>query len=306
MGAVFSDVLAWSIRGEPGRADYRCKREEAIAELSHLKASGFDACFHNGVDERLTVVDEFHDDLLKLTRRTDVISPSMHNVIIDYMLTTRQRRLNATQIKAHAEAGIQGRSSSMQTRRRTADSVSFTGRPTHLPQHPRHTNRGFSEHHQQGLPEGFASQPLWLTEVSTHEETSPMHGPNFQESPSEVDTIQKDHGARPVASRMESPNPSQLVYRPVDHNQSPSMAQQPSAQPMTGSEAGPNKAATPGQGHVSVDNVYEMLQKKHSRRSFIVNTLNRIQSKPAEIMGLPGMQEARIKLQNRKGRDQER
>ncbi|KAF4460055.1 serine threonine kinase [Fusarium albosuccineum] len=105
IGAVYSDVLIWSIGGENKRKEYRQKRKNAIAELDHLNESGFDACFHDGIN-RLPVVDEFHKDVLDDRSRRDFLSPCMSQFILEFMLTDIRYRFQADTAKLHAERKI--------------------------------------------------------------------------------------------------------------------------------------------------------------------------------------------------------
>ncbi|KAM0494684.1 hypothetical protein ACHAP8_008554 [Fusarium lateritium] len=102
LGAVFSDVLIWSIHGESGREQYRRRRKEEISKQLHLKASDYDACFHDGED-RLSAVEEFHNLVLQDKRVRDKISPCISNLILNYMLTEAGGRLNAMQIRTRAK-----------------------------------------------------------------------------------------------------------------------------------------------------------------------------------------------------------
>ncbi|KAF5971616.1 serine/threonine protein kinase [Fusarium bulbicola] len=105
LGAVFSDILVWSIEGESGRENYRLKRQEEISNKPHLRAAKYDACFHDGTS-RLTAVDEFHNSVLQHKRGIDHISPYMSQLIIEFMLTDRHRRLNPIQLKLRADEMI--------------------------------------------------------------------------------------------------------------------------------------------------------------------------------------------------------
>ncbi|KAJ4125752.1 hypothetical protein NW765_001526 [Fusarium oxysporum] len=98
LGAVFSDVLVWSIAGESSREDYRLERQKEISNKPHLRAAKHDACFHDGTS-RLAAVHEFHNYVLQNKRETDHISPYMSQFIIESMLTERLRRLNPMQAK---------------------------------------------------------------------------------------------------------------------------------------------------------------------------------------------------------------
>lgn len=71
LGAIYSDVLVWSIAGEPGREEYRACRKDAIAKLGYINARGHEACFHDG-DDVLDVVHEFHGKVL--TQKGPMIS----------------------------------------------------------------------------------------------------------------------------------------------------------------------------------------------------------------------------------------
>lgn len=78
-----------------------------ISQLTHLKASGFDACFHDGNESRLRAVDEFHKHLLESTTRNDLVSSCMSEIILGYMLTKHQQRPPAIHVKTYAEDHIQ-------------------------------------------------------------------------------------------------------------------------------------------------------------------------------------------------------
>ncbi|PNP85086.1 hypothetical protein FNYG_01611 [Fusarium nygamai] len=105
LGAVFSDVLVWSICGEVGREQYRLRRRNEISSQRHMKQRDLDACFHDGVD-RLAAVKESHELALQNKRGKDNISPCMSEVILDYMLTGVDERLSAMNIRIRAEKTI--------------------------------------------------------------------------------------------------------------------------------------------------------------------------------------------------------
>lgn len=105
LGAVFSDVLIWSICGEPAREEYRLLRRAEISSQLHLKERDHDACFHDGVD-RLAAVEESHKLALQDKRGNDNISPYMSDIILDYMLTSVDERLTAMNIRIRAEKSI--------------------------------------------------------------------------------------------------------------------------------------------------------------------------------------------------------
>ncbi|KAI1031120.1 hypothetical protein LB504_000076 [Fusarium proliferatum] len=106
LGAVFSDVLIWTVAGEAGREKYRRSRHEEIAGLSHLIGAGFDSCFHDG-EKRLKAIQEVHDNALLHKRGSDDISPFISKLILRNMLIGHQGRLTAMQIRLRAEEGLQ-------------------------------------------------------------------------------------------------------------------------------------------------------------------------------------------------------
>ncbi|KAG5812755.1 hypothetical protein H9Q74_004112 [Fusarium xylarioides] len=106
LGAVFSDVLIWTVAGEAGREQYRRRRHVEIAGLPHLTGAGFDCCFHDG-EKPLKAIQEVHDDALLHKRGSDDISPFISKLILRNMLIGHQGRLNAMQIKLRAEEGLQ-------------------------------------------------------------------------------------------------------------------------------------------------------------------------------------------------------
>ncbi|KAF5593781.1 serine threonine kinase [Fusarium subglutinans] len=106
LGAVFSDVLIWTIAGEAGRERYRRSRFEEIAELPHLSGAGYDCCFHDG-EQRLKAVRKVHGDFLLHRRSSDSISPFISKLILRNMLIGQLGRLNAMQIRLRAEEGLQ-------------------------------------------------------------------------------------------------------------------------------------------------------------------------------------------------------
>ncbi|KAF4340252.1 serine threonine kinase [Fusarium beomiforme] len=138
LGAVFSDVLVWSIAGEDGREDYRQARKKEISNKPHLRAKDYDACFHDGTS-RLATIQEFHNDVLQNKRDSDHISPYMSDLIIEFMLTDRLQRLNAMQIKLRADEKIKRVSNgSWEEIPRSPVSLNGTWRPPSsiiLPQH---------------------------------------------------------------------------------------------------------------------------------------------------------------------------
>ncbi|KAL9574011.1 hypothetical protein ACKAV7_001787 [Fusarium commune] len=105
LGAVFSDVLIWTVAGEAGREKYRHSRHKEIAGQSHLSGAGYDCCFHDG-EQRLKAVQEVHGDFLLHKRGSDTISPFVSTLILDNMLIGHLGRLTAMQIRLRAKKGL--------------------------------------------------------------------------------------------------------------------------------------------------------------------------------------------------------
>ncbi|KAF4946483.1 hypothetical protein FGADI_11121 [Fusarium gaditjirri] len=106
LGAVFSDVLIWTIAGEAGREKYRRSRHKEIAGQPHLSGAGYDCCFHDG-ELRLKAVQEVHDDALLHKRGSDTISTFVSSLILDNMLIGQLGRLTAMQIRLRAMKGLE-------------------------------------------------------------------------------------------------------------------------------------------------------------------------------------------------------
>ncbi|KAF4981161.1 hypothetical protein FZEAL_2995 [Fusarium zealandicum] len=102
LGAVYSDVLVWSISGEAGREQHRSRRQSAIRELKYISNRDFDACFHDGKN-RLPIVDDYHKEVLQHKRASDTMSLAMNQLILEFMLVDRETRLFAMQVKMQAK-----------------------------------------------------------------------------------------------------------------------------------------------------------------------------------------------------------
>ncbi|KAF9773688.1 hypothetical protein IL306_008447 [Fusarium sp. DS 682] len=98
MGALFSDVLVWTITGEHGREKYRLRREKEIERYLHLRSAGFDCCFHDS-ERRLKAVDDQHNEVLQYKRGIDTLSPRISELILDHMLVGSRDRLEAIDIR---------------------------------------------------------------------------------------------------------------------------------------------------------------------------------------------------------------
>ncbi|KAF4962252.1 hypothetical protein FSARC_9641 [Fusarium sarcochroum] len=281
LGAVFSDVLVWSIAGEEGQEQYRLRRRQEISPQSNLRASDHDACFHDG-EERLSAVQEVHNENLQHKRDSDRISPVMSKLIIDHMLIGRIGRLDAMQIKFRADKEI----------KKVQDNSSNDA--SNLPYHG---------------PGATWRQPL-------------VHGNTTSSHP--IQSISRTHGSVPSRRATEPPAVQSVLTReaPIAPLLSPQPWDQSMASnrtslqqsPVSGQPATPERTSSPRRSHqtnvtsmppemVTVEKVYSMLEEKDKMFPF-ANPLGAKSAKSAEIMDLPGMQEARSKIEERQGRDQ--
>ena len=104
--------MVWSIGGKALRESYRTSRKDAVARLPHLRDYGFQAYFHNGVDVLPEVVN-FHKDILENNKKDeDVFSPYMSQFILEFMLISSGKRLQAKGAKALAKDRINSAQSS--------------------------------------------------------------------------------------------------------------------------------------------------------------------------------------------------
>ncbi|KAM6509941.1 hypothetical protein FALCPG4_017577 [Fusarium falciforme] len=111
LGAVYSDVLVWSIDGPPGRDRYWECRREAIEPLGHIKARGMEACFHDGEDV-LDAVKAFHAEVLERKRGNDCMSEEMSKFILNDMLRDESTRVTLNPLVGRARQAFNlGRSS---------------------------------------------------------------------------------------------------------------------------------------------------------------------------------------------------
>ncbi|KAK5655745.1 hypothetical protein OQA88_5282 [Cercophora sp. LCS_1] len=84
LGAVASEALVWSLRGETERLEYQGRRCEETRKTK-LKGGFHEGCFHDG-SCRLRVVDEEHRSVLTCADGDDIISTVVSDLILDYML----------------------------------------------------------------------------------------------------------------------------------------------------------------------------------------------------------------------------
>ncbi|EWG35894.1 serine/threonine protein kinase [Fusarium verticillioides 7600] len=99
LGAVFSEILVWSISGYTVLETFRKARQKEISTLTYIEARGIDACYHDG-HERLPTVDRFLKDVLEHRRATDEVSPAISHMILNFMMTNERERLRAVEIKS--------------------------------------------------------------------------------------------------------------------------------------------------------------------------------------------------------------
>ncbi|WXC56844.1 hypothetical protein SNK03_002775 [Fusarium graminearum] len=99
LGALFSDVLVWSIHGEAGRYKYRQARKKEISRHPQMIAVEYGACFHNGF-QRLPIVDKFLESVLADRPSNDEVSSAIGHMILNFMMTNEKDRLRAVEIKS--------------------------------------------------------------------------------------------------------------------------------------------------------------------------------------------------------------
>ncbi|KAK7598514.1 hypothetical protein V3481_000140 [Fusarium oxysporum f. sp. vasinfectum] len=283
LGAVFSDVLVWSIAGESSREDYRLERQKEISNKPHLRAAKHDACFHDGTS-RLAAVHEFHNYVLQNKRGTDHISPYMSQLIIESMLTERLRRLNPMQAKLRADEHIKMVLNG-QWEDIPVSPLSLTNETWRLPS-------SLTSASPAGLTTG-APIPLLQKRATLHSTTEPR--PNVPaKSPSRLSYPTETRN--PVSESSFSPKPP-TRHGPLTESLAPEPLSTLGNNNLLMPEAAPASAV------VTVDQVYQLLEQKDRLLTFS-GPLSAKSDKAAEIMDLSGMQEARSKIAEAKGRDQ--
>jgi len=256
LGAVFSDVLVWSICGERGREEYRLKRQAEIASQQHLKERGIDACFHDMV-ERLESVQESHDWALDNRRWKDDVSAGLSELILKFMLVSHEERLTAMQIRPRADKILKGIQSSPTDR-------------NGLPSGHNSTERSMNGDHTTSV----------LPRTSPHDRTEMV----IQAVPSQG----RDYDSK--EPWYTDPDPA------FDEPRTPSV---PEIQP-------PAKAAEEpieSDQVVTIETVYALMQTPSRTRSMLYPLVHR-PDKATVIMSLPGMEDARRKIEAHNGRDQ--
>jgi hypothetical protein len=270
LGAVFSDVLIWSSLGELGREKYRIRRREEISRQRDLKAADFDACFHNGM-ERLAAVEDSHNLALQHTRRTDTMSPFISKLILEYMLIEGRERGTAMQIRTRASKGM----------------TALKNGPS-LGSQPMQTNGNQLQ------------MPLRSRVPSVRSATSPS--PLISRRPHPIAVSTRFEGRQEVSQGMITDR-TYFQQSPVEDLSPVTVASPERPQSSDARRDGTDPNPGPASTMVTVDMVYPMLEEKDSFNPFM-NPLNTRAEKSSKIMDLPGMMEARSKIQERMGRDQ--
>ena len=164
LGAVYSEVLVWSISGEPGRDEYQMYRKEAIKRLGHINNRGFEACFHDGEDV-LEAVKEFHDKVLKQKRENDSISEMMSRFILDDMLRGSNYRLTTNTLIRRGNELIEAVQREAVTGPPWSPQVASTHGPMLRVDEGR-TMDYFHDHPRSSTPK-FPNKPPWTQELAT-------------------------------------------------------------------------------------------------------------------------------------------
>ncbi|KAF4441567.1 serine/threonine protein kinase [Fusarium austroafricanum] len=108
LGAVYSEVLVWSLAGFPAIERFRQERHNFIlTKCKHLEASKYDACFHDGL-ERLSVVDDFLQEVLSEFTGDRTIASAMMRIILDQLLVNSPSQKDALTIRTAAEKALSG------------------------------------------------------------------------------------------------------------------------------------------------------------------------------------------------------
>ncbi|KAI1390035.1 kinase-like domain-containing protein [Hypoxylon trugodes] len=107
IGAVFSETLVWSLRGEAGINQYWEKRCEQTKD-TRLDAAGYGACFHDAT-ARLKAVDQMHQVCIRDPEQgADEIFHQVDDIVLNHMLQPESNRLDAHQLlnRWHMRGGV--------------------------------------------------------------------------------------------------------------------------------------------------------------------------------------------------------
>ncbi|KAI0141645.1 hypothetical protein GGR57DRAFT_509117 [Xylariaceae sp. FL1272] len=90
MGAIFSAAAAWATGGEKAKTAYFERRKKHHRHISTFHKSGYEGCFHNGLDV-LEVVVEIHGSICDLCAGNgwDNITPKVIEIIQERMLLSK-------------------------------------------------------------------------------------------------------------------------------------------------------------------------------------------------------------------------
>ncbi|KAK7914146.1 serine/threonine protein kinase [Apiospora marii] len=91
LGALFSDIIVWLAEGFAGIDRYEEMRKVETNGISGIPGSGYENCFHNGL-ERLKCVDKAHERSLGLLAKIDDITPRMKELTESFMLVPSSDR----------------------------------------------------------------------------------------------------------------------------------------------------------------------------------------------------------------------
>ncbi len=281
LGAVFSEALLWTIYGERGRETYRLARAAAILQTP-LAKSGYDAAFHNGAD-RLEVVDATHFSALQNKRVSDTVSPKMSQVILEYML----RRQGKGRLRANDTA--------VQATNKLNEARNLKSEP-HVESPP--------------TPPSTISRGTWSRSEATGSARPPLsHDLNQRATDPTMSTRHNDTNANGNTHKCRSEPPASppATVEPVPPETTglgatrrTSVYAEPSVtREMPPFYAPPSRIVNASTEHfVSVRSVYDELTRKD--RIF----LHRLRGAGANVLTLPGIQEARALIQSQSGRKQ--
>lgn len=108
LGAIYSEMLVWTISGSSGLGDYRLRRKEEINYRNPLIEQNLEICFHDG-RHRLSTVMKFHELALHQRIDEDDVSASMSWAILSFMLTDAKERLSTTDIRQRVNENLRGK-----------------------------------------------------------------------------------------------------------------------------------------------------------------------------------------------------
>ncbi|KAG6993534.1 Serine/threonine-protein kinase KSP1 [Fusarium oxysporum f. sp. conglutinans] len=160
LGALFSDILVWTIAGEQGREEYCLRRSTEISQYRHLRAANHDCCFHDG-EQRLNSIEDVHNEVMKHKRSSDSISPLISDLILDHMLVGPRERLDAMQIRTYAARKFKENQKGNAAAKLPSDGIFSTPTPVNPNRDPvKPPNRQTPERRATMPPNGFKGHSL--------------------------------------------------------------------------------------------------------------------------------------------------